>query len=824
MTITTPSQSDAQRLCELGLHPVWLAAPVPGLKATGKAPLEDGWNLRPWAPTAPSRPFDGANLGVQTGFVAGAPVCVVVVDCDSPQSAAWADANLPATSVRSMGARGEHRYYRRPVDAPPGAIGGRVKLTLSDGSKLDLDVKADGGQVVAPPSVHYTGHVYYEVTPWTAELLLLGMPTWDPAWVGSHRRNGLRGSEVDPDCLPRPGLTYADLLGRVRWLLQRCTDFGPGVDSARVRAALTAVGDGSRPIAPQGSRGATLRDLCWVLCRACPEATTDNLVELLTPVVAASGPDWEHDKDWGLPGLARKIESARRKLAGDDARRLVAFAPAWVSSQSDPAQAPPPDVSKALVVVHPTSDLCWLRRPDGTYRSAWKTASAYQYRDHEDGLRWAREAGLADWWRQGPKGPVPKTPGEFFAQYSSPIDPDRWRLSLSAQAHMFDQLTCTFVEAVCPLRTDITPRFDHEIAEWLAALGGDSSDLLLDWLACVSLVDRPIPILAIIGAPGTGKGLLMDGVSRLWHRGAAPDFGSVVGSFNEALAKSPLLIADEKLPAQGPSGVDIFEYLRNFVTTRTHTVNRKNRPITQVDGCARLIFASNTADGLDFFNANAAARAAMAERFVYLSPGPEVAAHLASVPQATKDRWVSGDGLAAHCLWLQSARKVDYSGRLLVRGNGAALIDLASNSKGVGGHLCEALCRFLQNPTVVGNSTRDYFHIADGELWVAVQAFEDKATWEILVPSAEGKRHSATVLGRALATMGKGKRRMAIEGARTRRKLRLVMHHIDSAPLVAFAERTGLVDPAAILATLRGEAPASDVPVPAPLSLLRKGK
>jgi bifunctional DNA primase/polymerase-like protein/primase-like protein len=87
-----------------------------------------------------------ANIGVPTGSASG--VAVVDLDGDSPDALhIWN--GLPPT-LEGKTSRGRHRYYR--VES-----GTKVK-----GRKLatDLDLKGDGGYIVAPPSVHPSGTRY----------------------------------------------------------------------------------------------------------------------------------------------------------------------------------------------------------------------------------------------------------------------------------------------------------------------------------------------------------------------------------------------------------------------------------------------------------------------------------------------------------------------------------------------------------------------------------------------------------------------------------------------------------------------------------------
>ena len=46
----------------------------------------------------------------------------------------------------------------------------------------NLDIKADGGYVVAPGSQHASGHIYRWSQPWTLEILE-SLPIYDPAWL-----------------------------------------------------------------------------------------------------------------------------------------------------------------------------------------------------------------------------------------------------------------------------------------------------------------------------------------------------------------------------------------------------------------------------------------------------------------------------------------------------------------------------------------------------------------------------------------------------------------------------------------------------------------
>ncbi len=99
------------------------------------------------------RRWPEANVGVVTGRISG----IVVIDVDlrhgGPDSVAAAEAAqgpLPPTVEAATGGGGRHLYYAHPGRA----LGNRVAVSPG------IDVRGDGGCVVAPPSVHSSGRRY----------------------------------------------------------------------------------------------------------------------------------------------------------------------------------------------------------------------------------------------------------------------------------------------------------------------------------------------------------------------------------------------------------------------------------------------------------------------------------------------------------------------------------------------------------------------------------------------------------------------------------------------------------------------------------------
>jgi hypothetical protein len=176
---------------------------IPSFPLKGKEPLTphgfkdattDPRRLHLWGNRYP-----GANIAIATGRVSG--IAVVDLDEETPEAMEiWN--GLPET-VEVKTSRGRHRYYSIP------------KNTRVRGRKLakGLDLKADGGYVVAPPSVHPSGARYRwisgrsEIAPLPEDLIEA-----DPTPQPSRRRDG---STIGLETGPIPEGTRNETLTRI---------------------------------------------------------------------------------------------------------------------------------------------------------------------------------------------------------------------------------------------------------------------------------------------------------------------------------------------------------------------------------------------------------------------------------------------------------------------------------------------------------------------------------------------------------------------------------------------------------------------------------
>lgn len=103
------------------------------------------------------RRWRSANVGVATGAVSG----IAVIDVDLPAALASLDhlveMELPVTLTGLTGGGGLHLVYGCDDEGLGNSAG---RLPGCDGDLRGIDLRANGGYVVAPPSTHASGHAY----------------------------------------------------------------------------------------------------------------------------------------------------------------------------------------------------------------------------------------------------------------------------------------------------------------------------------------------------------------------------------------------------------------------------------------------------------------------------------------------------------------------------------------------------------------------------------------------------------------------------------------------------------------------------------------
>jgi putative DNA primase/helicase len=215
----------------------------PRLSGGFKEATTDPEQVRAWWARWPE-----ANIGVRTGVESG----IVVVDVD-PDSGGEKSLRrledlygvLPSTVVSITGGGGQHFVFRHPgVDVRNSA--GR----LGPG----LDVRGDGGYVVAPPSVHASGRAYLWRPGRSSENELVDLPEWlldllrgggqsdrSSTLVGALIREGSRNSTLTSLAggMRRRGLSESAIYAELRKL--NADRVVPPLDDREVAAIATSI-------------------------------------------------------------------------------------------------------------------------------------------------------------------------------------------------------------------------------------------------------------------------------------------------------------------------------------------------------------------------------------------------------------------------------------------------------------------------------------------------------------------------------------------------------------------------------------------------------
>ena len=324
--------------------------------------------------------------------------------------------------------------------------------------------------------------------------------------------------------------------------------------------------------------------------------------------------------------------------------------------------------------------------------------------------------------------PSPKRISKLRTQYGQVAK--RIEADISAPFSSFNPRTKIFTEATARRRLDLKPVYHPEINDWLIALGGDLSDKLLDWVACVTDLDRVCCALVLQGSQGVGKSLLCYGLASLWETAVPTNLMNATGAFNGALAKMPLIVADEGISMRDEQ---MSEKLRSLIATQSRELNRKYLPVTQLRGAIRLIITTNEDNVLQFKGTHTSeSTEAIAKRFLKIEGDETARGHMVSmVRNGDQDVW-RNKKIPEHALWLSQNRKVDSGDRFLVEGAVdeniiALVVDNDSTSL-----ICEWIVNWIMNPGALDhNAQLENLHRFDSQSGkIEIAAYAIQQAWD----------------------------------------------------------------------------------------------
>jgi hypothetical protein len=208
-----------------------------------------------------------AGVGIATGATAG----IVVLDEDTPKGGARGRiqleqrlGKLPPTYEVLSGGGGRHYYFAHPGGTVPCSVG-----ELGTG----LDVRGDGGYIVAAGSPHQSGRPYKllherELAPWPAALSDRVRKTKAASLPAAEIPEGERNATLTSlaGALRRKGGTEAELLAAITAANERCAVPLAGAELAAIAASVARYAPHEVPrdenLAPFALELATARSFC----------------------------------------------------------------------------------------------------------------------------------------------------------------------------------------------------------------------------------------------------------------------------------------------------------------------------------------------------------------------------------------------------------------------------------------------------------------------------------------------------------------------------------------------------------------------------------
>ena len=318
--------------------------------------------------------------------------------------------------------------------------------------------------------------------------------------------------------------------------------------------------------------------------------------------------------------------------------------------------------------------------------------------------------------------------------------------SLIHEYSFYDKETGKLTEVTAKRNPKLTPTHHATVDKWLKLMGGGQSGKLLDWVAAVPKLGRQCCALYLWGAKGVGKTLLCNGLAALWGLRDITPLDVAIDSFNERLARMPLVVADEYLPDVR----DISGKLRELIGSKNHTLRRKYRPEASLYGSIRLIMLANTPHLLDLKGDHTKEDLdAIAERFLFVNCDKAASAYLESLSQNEKDAMLDHK-IAEHCLWLSLNRDIEEGKRFIVEGSlGEANLNISINNERTA-LICEWFIEYLSNPEQFQNSPRlrGLVTLEDDAIWA--NAYAIQKAWTLYM---DGHPLTARAIGISLKTL-----------------------------------------------------------------------
>lgn len=483
------------------------------------------------------------------------------------------------------------------------------------------------------------------------------------------------------------------------------------------------------PIAQRGARDDSMHKAAWMMIKNIPDLTEDEAVELIKPSLQKMETDSSFEDE--VEKFRAKYQAADRHpelkvRANQPLISATPYTPEQLAQWAKEQNTTPEKLKKRWIIQRGRS---YYLFKDGNYlppQPFEMLAISLPEILAPTGLPITTTS---------PKGtPVLMQTSLMLQKYGTPAYYSI--ASLVAQNSSFDEKTSTFIEAVCPL-AKINPTYHEDVGQWLKLLGGENESKLLDWLACVTLLDSQCAALFIEGDAGSGKTLLAGGIAKLWGSKKSPTpFSTLIGSFNDAIFNCPFVLADEGLP-QATGANSINNELRKWTAPSGLSINRKYIAEASLHGNIRIMITANNDKALGAFdNMNKMDREALALRLIHINVNSGEARRLMNEKTLAEKKELLDVKLPEHLMWLRDTRKVVPGTRFLVEGEGTHIPNLLTvrqeSVSAMYGVLVDVISSVKSD--AVRQSHSDKLIYGEGKIYVTCGLFIDEDLWKKQCP------------------------------------------------------------------------------------------
>ena len=314
-----------------GYHPIELVGPqVPKggwIKSPGKQPVGMGWQKSEQPKDATLFP-DGCNIGLKMGRQPDGTFLVCVdVDTTDPAEIAKLATDWPDTLVAQTGKGRFHFLYLWPDTLPQPSNSVRL-------GGFDVDLRAEGGQIVVCPSVHPdTDQPYQWLTSCTPALL--PVETAQTLLTLAHTRRATRADAAQNKGNPPSLLVHADPTAPASPGCSPSVDDGELIDLSQSRWLTTCkkIAKSNSPVAAAfetlmggdiaaqpGERDSTIYRICWELAGYLPNVKPESLASFFVTALSKLEADHPFDAPCDVADKFRRAVAKRAEKAAEGIR------------------------------------------------------------------------------------------------------------------------------------------------------------------------------------------------------------------------------------------------------------------------------------------------------------------------------------------------------------------------------------------------------------------------------------------------------------------------------------------------------------------------